>query len=154
MNLAVVKRLQLLQDLYHELYIPEAVRSELKAIPDKKARREVQQAPWIHPCSVQDRRFVQTLQLELDEGEAEAIALSLELPANLLLMDELRGRRIAERFSVRTLGVLGVLLQAKRRGIVTAVKPILDTLITKAGFWVGNELYAHVLHEAGEQDAG
>ena len=153
MNLAVVKRLQLLQELYHELYIPEAVQAELKAIPDKKAQREVRQAPWIRIGSVRDRRFVQTLRLELDEGEAEAIALSLELPADLLLMDEIRGRRIAERFSVRTLGVLGVLLQAKRGGLLTAVKPILDDLITKAGFWVGDELYARVLHEAGEQDA-
>lgn len=151
-NLAVVGQLNMLEGLYRELHIPEAVKTELHALPDETARQAIQDASWIHVREVRDRRLVQALQLELDAGEAEAIALALELSADLLLMDELAGRRVAEQFSIKTLGVLGVLLHAKQRGIITKVKPILDDLIHKAGFWVGEGLYVHVLREAGERD--
>lgn len=71
---------------------------------------------------------------ELDKGEAEAIALALELGADQVLIDERRGRRIAARLNLRYTGILGILVEAKNRGLISEVKPLLDALIDRAGF--------------------
>ncbi|MCS6831850.1 MAG: DUF3368 domain-containing protein, partial [bacterium] len=67
-----------------------------------------------------------------------------------LLIDERIGRRVAERLGLRFIGVLGVLIEAKERGVIETVKPVLDALISRAGFWIGDDLYARVLQEAKE----
>lgn len=88
----------------------------------------------------------------LDRGEAEAIALALELKAEELLIDERLGRREANRLGVPIIGVLGILLVAKRRTLINAVQPVVDALISKAGFRVSLQLYEQVLQAAGEKD--
>jgi uncharacterized protein len=66
-----------------------------------------------------------------------------------LLIDERRGRKVASRLGLKFIGLLGMLVEAKRKGFIV-VKPILDDMIAKAGFWVDSQLYARVLQEAGE----
>ena len=90
------------------------------------------------------------LSAELDEGEAEAIALAAELNAGLLLMDERKGRIVAARLGIRFIGLLGILIEAKQRDIIPLVKPCVDSLISQAGFWIGKDLYGQVLQAAGE----
>jgi hypothetical protein len=94
--------------------------------------------------------LVDSLLLELDPGEAEAIVLAAEMRADLLLLDERRGRTVAARLGVKHIGLLGVLVDAKRKGFLLAVKPVLDEIMARAGFWVSNRLYVRVLHEVGE----
>jgi hypothetical protein len=65
-------------------------------------------------------------------------------------MDERRGRQIATGLGLRVVGLIGVLAEAKRAGLVDQVKPVLDDLIQRAGFWIGAELYATVLTGMGE----
>jgi len=90
-------------------------------------------------------------QFDVDFREGEVvIMLSTEMKAGLLLLDEHRGRNIAQRFGLKFIGLMGMLIEAKRKGHIHAVKPILDDLIATAGFWVDNRLYARVLQEAGE----
>jgi uncharacterized protein len=68
----------------------------------------------------------------------------------LLLVDEERGRTIAQRLGLRVIGLLGVLIEAKDRGLIDTVNPILDALVNRAGFWVTPDLYVRVLQAAGE----
>lgn len=110
----------------------------------------MQTLEWIETQKIANKMLVALLQIEVDAGEAEAIALAVELKADLLLLDERRGRTIASRLGLKFIGLLGVIIEAKHRGLVSTVKPILDSLIAKAGFWITGDLYARVLQAAGE----
>ena len=77
--------------------------------------------------------------------------LAVERHADLLLVDERRARRTAEAAGLRITGLLGVLADAKRAGLIEMVKPVLDDLIQHARFWIGPELYKSVLAELGEE---
>jgi len=150
-NLATVGQLELLQRLYGKVIIPEAVYYEIAIVGDgQPGAAQVQAFDWIETRQVTNRALVALLQLEVDKGEAEAIILADELGADLLLLDERRGRAVASRLELKFVGLLGVLIEAKRKGLVVAVRPILDDLISKSGFWVSRELYDRVMQAAGE----
>jgi predicted nucleic acid-binding protein len=148
-NLAVVGQLGLLGHLYGRVAIPQAVHNEIVAV-GSVGTTALEASQWIETMRVANQTAVASLRMELDDGEAEAIALALELPADLILLDERKGRVIAQRLGVRFVGLLGVLIEAKHRGLIPAVGPTMDNLIKKAGFWIGQELYEHVLQVAGE----
>jgi len=150
-NLAAVNQLHLLQRLYSKVAVPQAVFEEVgRTFPAAFGSGPVEGAAWLQRRTVANRALVRALLSQLDLGEAEAIALAVEIGADLLLIDERRGRQIASRLGLHTLGLLGAVIEAKRNGTLERVKPVLDDLIAKAGFWVGEELYSRVLQEAGE----
>jgi predicted nucleic acid-binding protein len=93
---------------------------------------------------------VQELRKDLDRGEAEAIVLAIERRADLLLVDERRGRRAASAAALKVIGLFGVVARAKQAGLIDLAKPVLDELIQIARFWIGPDLYAEVLAELGE----
>ena len=144
-NLARIGQLELLHSLYGEVHVPAAVWDELNRGPESQGRRVVCDATWIVTHSVARREPVAALRAELDAGESEAIALADELGCDLLLMDEAKGRRVAERLALKQTGAVGVLLEAKRRGLIAAVRPLLDDLRQKAGFWLSEEVYQRAL---------
>jgi len=88
---------------------------------------------------------------DLDAGEAEAITLATEIPADVLLIDEKEGRSQARQAGLPVRGVLGVLLRAKRMGAIASVLAEIEALRSKAGFFVASYLEAEVLRDAGEQ---
>jgi predicted nucleic acid-binding protein len=94
--------------------------------------------------------MVRALRQELDAGEAEAIVLALESRADLLLMDERLGRETAQHLGLRYVGLIGVLIAAKSRGLIGQIKPELNALREVAGFFVDDTLYVQVLKDAGE----
>ncbi|MGB7556491.1 MAG: DUF3368 domain-containing protein [Candidatus Korobacteraceae bacterium] len=151
LNLARIGRLELLASLYKQVLIPPAVFEEL-AIPRDATLPviDVASVSWIILETPRDQDRVQELRDDLDAGEAEAIVLAVERQADLLIVDERRGRRIAQALGLRITGLLGVLADAKRAGLIDSIKPVLDELIQNAKFWIGPELYREVLAELGE----
>lgn len=150
-NLAVIGHLKILQQLYSKIIIPPAVYKELTRLN----KIGVQIAPllakqWLEIQSVVDKNLVEFLQVELDEGEAEAIALAIQLKSNRLLIDERLGRTVALQYGLEIRGLLGILTAAKVDGLIPAVKPLLDDLRTQAGFRVSPNLYERTLREVKE----
>ncbi len=80
------------------------------------------------------------------------LRLKLELRTDLLLIDERRGRAEAQRLGIRITGLLGVLLEGKKRGFVVAVKPLMDKLIENSTFWISRLLYDKILLLAQEKE--
>ena len=151
-NLAAIGQLDLLQRLYGTILIPQAVYHEIAVRGSRQAgAREIETLQWFERYHVRDVALVKRLEQQLDAGEAEAIALSIERQADLLLLDERRGRMLARQLGVAVTGLLGVLLVAKQRGYLAAVRPALHDLMTKAGFWIGPELFSRVLKDASEE---
>ena len=150
-NLAAINHLHLLHQLYGTVLIPEAVYRELTdpSFPVAGAI-EVQTFDWIQTRAVSDRNLVEALSNELDIGEAEAIALAVEIRAEQVLIDERRGRLVAARLNLQFTGILGILVEAKSRGLIVEVKPLLDDLVNKAGFWIEKPLYDRVLQLVNE----
>lgn len=150
-NLAGIGQLDFLRQLYGTVTIPQAVYKEMvglsRTVP---GTLEVQTLRWITAQPVTDLNQIETLRAILDQGEAEAIVLAMELNAELLIIDERPGRAIARQYSLNITGVLGVLLEAKRQGVIFAVKPLMDQLINQVEFWVDRQLYKTVLQAANE----
>jgi predicted nucleic acid-binding protein len=150
-NLAKVGQLSLMQKIYGRIAIPWAVREELL---DERAGETVVtavlSATWLEIRPVQNQQLVDELRTHVNIGEAEAIALAVEVEATRLLIDERLGRQAAKDLGLRIIGVLGILLLAKRQNLIKAVKPVMDDLINQANFRISSQLYADVLNEADE----
>jgi predicted nucleic acid-binding protein len=128
LNLSAVGKLDLLRDLYGEIVVPPSVQGEL-------SRNGTDLDPsWTRVVAAQDQNDVAALCEQLDPGEAEAIVVAAELEAELVLVDEKRGRRIAIARGLEVTGLLGVLAEAKARGLIHQCRPILDDMIRVAGF--------------------
>lgn len=152
-NLAAIQHLQLLLQLYTQVTIPEAVYCELTDIdPLVPGTSEVQTASWLEVRQVANREIVARLRdtARLDPGESEAIALALELSADLLLIDERRGRAEANRLGLRITGLLGILIEAKHQNLIVAVKPLMDALISTSEFRISPALYNQILDMVNE----
>lgn len=152
-GLAIVGRLSLLKVLYGQVVIPPAVAAELRRGGQDDPRiSQVLTVAWLVVKDANDRTLVNELQTtyRLDKGESEAIALALELRAAGLLIDERLGRRQASRLGLPITGLLGILLVAKKRNLIGAIRPIVDELIQEAGFRISQQLYWEVLVTAGE----
>jgi uncharacterized protein len=151
-NLAAIGHFELLRKLFGEVQIAQGVWLELnKGGRPHPGSEEVAAASWFHRHEVSNQSVVTVLRRDLDMGEAETLALALELKADLVLLDEQEGRHAAVRLGLRPFGVLAILLKAKRQGEISKVRPLLDALRGQAGFFVGESLYRQVLQEAGEK---
>ncbi len=91
------------------------------------------------------------LKRDLDEGEAEVIALAIEQKADVVLLDESDARKIAELYELVKTGVIRLLIRAKKEGRIESLKKELNTLRDKAGFWFNEKLYHQALQSVGEE---
>jgi uncharacterized protein len=150
-GVCAIGRLSLLQDMFGRVRVAAAVWDEVaERRQGRPGADQITQASFIDRCPPANSQAVMLLGLFLDQGEAETLALALELSSPVVLMDELRARKAAQRAGLQTLGVAGFLLAAKRRGLIDLVRPHLDTLVA-SGFRLGQHLIDEVLREAKEQ---
>jgi len=148
--MARIGRLDLLQELAGEIHIPAAVLEEVATPGDERAGgAEVRRSSWIRVEHVADRRVVEHLRARLGRGESESIVLARELSADFLVLDDAAARRVAEGEGARVIGLLGLLVHARERGMIAKLKPLLEEL-KATGFYIGDSLYHDLLHRVGE----
>ncbi|MCP4427545.1 MAG: DUF3368 domain-containing protein [Chloroflexi bacterium] len=146
--LAILQKLDLLDALFTEVWLPSAVFHEA-TIYAKPHAQTIQSYAENKVVPVENQIAVQLLTNDIDLGEAEAIVLALEQGVSDSLIDDAKGRRIAQLNGLFPIGTIGVLLQAKRKDLIAGVKPHLDTLM-KNHIRVGKNLYMRALQLAGE----
>jgi len=152
-TLAAGEQFQLLREFYSTIHIPPEVWNETTGTPKSFGVREVHQARadgWLLVQAPLDLRRVQGLPFNLQPGETQALALALELPGALLLVDDAQGRRAAATLGIVYTGTLGVLLRAKVEGKIPALKALLDLLASRTTFWLSPTVQAAALKQAGE----
>ena len=145
--LADIGHLDLLRKLYTEIMIPDAVNSEIMSEP---ARTLVSAADWIKVESITGMVQKSSFSSRLHSGEIEVILLGQEIAADLLIMDDNAAKKTAKFLGFTVTGTMGVLLRAKREGLITEVKPLLEGLI-EDGLFVSPTVQNYVLEQAGEK---
>lgn len=150
-GLASIRRFDLLQQLFDEIHIAQAVYDEAVVAGREAggAKREVSTATWIKTVSVKDRLAVEVLLDELDLGEAETIVLAREMGADWVLMDEKKGRRKLTQLGIKKIGTVGILLKAKQVGLLSAIRPDIEQL-HQQGFRLSGAVIDAVLLQADE----
>lgn len=149
-SLSVCGQISLLQKLYHNVYIPAGVRDEIMAGGKQGIGiRELDASPWIKIGKISDVEKIEFLH-ELEQGEAEVIILAKEKGINHVMIDEKVARMQAKILGFIVIGTLGLLLKAKKEGLLSSVKPSIDKLL-ESGFWVREEIARGILKEAGEE---
>lgn len=140
--------LHVLRSLNERIIIPSKVYLELQDI--NIAFRHKLGLDWIEIREVSGTSLVSELMEVLDPGEAEAIILAAELRADLILIDERRGRAVAAQMGRSVIGTLGLLAEAKEKNYIPALKPVIDILINECGVWIKPDLVRKVLKSVNE----
>jgi uncharacterized protein len=131
-GLARIGLLKLLPQLARRVVVPQAVLAEVtSARADAPGAAEVAAQPWLEVQSV-DPVVLAPLLILVGRGEAEAISLAQREPDGVLLMDDLRARKLAHRLGLRRMGTVALLAEAKREGLIPQLKPALDGLAPSA----------------------
>lgn len=146
-NLIQIGRLDLLHQLFGQIIITTSVFEELSVIEIQ--RQALHEISWIEIKTPHNQTLVNSLLKDLDIGEAESIVLAIELGAKHLIIDEFKGRIVAENLGINIVGVLGILIMAKNNGLIPVVKPIIEDLL-QVGFRLNQQLIATVLYKLDE----
>jgi hypothetical protein len=151
--LSAIGQLDLLKEQFGKVLIPEAVQTELKTDTDFRGTKDIRQAlkqGWLKVQPVENTHLAQVLAMELDYGEAESIALALETQSRIILLDEHEGRAKARALGLQPIGVLGILLRAKKDGRIDSLKQTIESLQSEVGFFIAEDLVHDILKRAGE----
>lgn len=147
LNLAIIGQLDLLREQFGEITIPSVVLKELQIDQDRLGSPAIQnalRAGWIKVEQVQNNALVQALENDLDAGESQAIALALQQSTDFILLDERDARKSAKSFDLTVVGVLGVLLKARRAERLTSLRQAIQDLQTQAAFRIHPSLLAEI----------
>jgi predicted nucleic acid-binding protein len=137
--LSKIDELNLLNRISDKVFVTTTIQNEYgKELPS-----------WINIKEPNDSHYQKILEMDLDKGEASAIALSLEMDNSIIIIDDLKGRNVAERLNLRYSGTFGLILKAKQIGIIQSVKPIL-TKVKETNFRFSEKLFKLILEQAGE----
>jgi hypothetical protein len=148
--LSMIGQLDLLGSLYQHVLVPEAVIQEVSGAGiGRIGAAEVKAASWLE--RVKEEPVAEPLlATELGPGEAAVIAAAHRMGAGLVLIDERRARRIAEHaYRLKVKGSAGILVSAKRAGLIAAVHPFLKSMVSQ-GYYLSGRLVERATQEAGE----
>lgn len=149
-GLAKIGYLYLLEEIFDEVLIPEAVCDELKLLDDrpgsKMLNRAINQDKWIKVYKVDTMNS--KLKLILDMGEAEAIILAKKRGL-LVLIDEIKGRKAAKKEELDIIGTGRIIIAAKQKGLIPNVTVILNEL-NKSGYRLSTKLCIKIKSISGE----
>jgi predicted nucleic acid-binding protein len=147
--LGAVGHLSLLHLLFDRVVVPGAVWREVVVVgADRPGAAATRAATWIQVLHADDRA-VEPFRDRLDAGEAEAIVLASAVHADLLLIEDQAGRQLAAELGLTIIGTLGVLVRAKRSGLLPEVRPVVEAIVA-LGFRATPELIEKVAALAGE----
>jgi predicted nucleic acid-binding protein len=149
-KLAGIGSLDILKSLFGNIYIPSAVFFEITNY-QQPGSQEVKTYDWIIHNNIKNTDMYHLILAELDAGESAAITLASEMNADLLLIDEKNGRIVADQLDLKKTGTVGILQIAKKKNLIPSVKPLLDDLISKTGFWIHKDLYNQILIDSNEK---
>ena len=135
-----IGELDLLRQLYNTVTITQDILLEYgEQLPE-----------WIEVQQANDQYRQQLLEMQIDKGEASAIALALETADNIVILDDWKARKLAERLGLTVTGTLGVIIRAKNTGLIPSIKPYLEK-IRETNFRISEELEQIALKEAKEK---
>jgi predicted nucleic acid-binding protein len=137
--LSRIEKLDLLKDLYHEIIITKDVQQEFGgSLPD-----------WILITEVKDKQKQKDLEDRLDKGEASSIALALEIDNTTLIIDEIKGRKIAQSLNIDIIGTIGIIILADKKGLISDVISTILLLANK-GFRLSDNLINKIINKYGQ----
>lgn len=142
-----VGKLAILKDLFGKVLIPEEVYNEV--VEGKDGFIEFEREGFFEVKRIKNRRFFNLLRELIDDGEAASIILALEENVDLIILDDRDARKIAGKLGLKLTGTAGILLLAKRKGILREIKPVLEEM-RKSGFYLSDSIAEIILKEAGE----
>ena len=143
-------QLTILKDLYQNIYIPQAVFDLVTAKNDSACQQLKDNTDWIHVCKIKDQTQKRMYQAKLHDGEVEVMILAQENQnKDLIIIDDNSAKKTAKYLGLTVTGSLGVILKAKKQGIISSVIPLMNQLIQN-GFYITSEVFEFVKDEAGE----
>ena len=132
-----------------ELHLLQKVYGQIVTTPDIAAEFGEALPAWVTIATVQDKYRQQILEMQVDKGEASALALALETPGSTVIIDDYRARKAAEKLGLKYTGTIGVIIKAKITGLITSIKPLLAK-IRQTDFRITDDIERQALREAGE----
>jgi len=144
--LAKISKLELLKKLFGEIIIPTQVYEEVASDPTLPGAIETLTADWMRILQIKNRALFDELRSEIDIGEAAVMVLAKEINADLVILDDKLARKKADLLGLEYIGTIGILILAKKKGLIKSLKEELTKLRNK-GFWISNKLLQKILSE-------
>ncbi|MEA1899981.1 MAG: DUF3368 domain-containing protein [Thermodesulfobacteriota bacterium] len=136
-----------LKELFHHIFIPQAVDMELRSLD--KPGSHFSDLKWVEVVSVQNEEVIVFLRKDIDKGEAETIALAKQMNADVVIIDENAGYQIAKHFGLPVVRTLSILKVAKNKKIISKIRPIVEQMVQR-GRWYSKNVIDKFLSDVGE----
>ena len=135
-----IGRLDLLPQVFDVVFAPPIVAMEVQS-----------NLTWLTVQAVQNKSVIATLKIQMDGGEAETIALAMEVSDVIIILDDRKARRVAQQIGLKIMGTVGMLLRAKQQGLIPEINPLLTALL-QVDFRISDAIVQEALRLAGEDN--
>jgi hypothetical protein len=149
--LLAIDKIEILPTLFGEVIIPQAVMSEISLLVEKGYDlTSLVNVAWLKIENPKEDNILRASVAKLDKGEAQAIILAKQKNADILLIDERKGRQVADKLSITTTGLLGILVRAKQQSLINSLKTVIEEAQQKSNFRITDKIIQIALKMAGE----